>query len=102
LTIPYFRFNSLNPEVTFQNIVTKSAGTGGKFYQSWIAQAAKDSLAKHLFNRFQHRPAEELCDVVNAPFEMNNIAIDSRLASVKQDLKERLLKWMEQQGDKGQ
>jgi len=34
--------------------------------------------------------------------EMNNIAYDSRFASAKQDLKERLLKWTEQQGDKGQ
>ena len=34
--------------------------------------------------------------------EMNNIANDSRLGGVKKDLKIRLLKWMEQQGDKGQ
>lgn len=34
--------------------------------------------------------------------EMNNIANDSQLSSVKKDLKERLLKWMEQQVDKGQ
>ena len=93
---------NLNPEATFQNIVTNSVASGGKFYKSWIDKAATDSLAKHLVFKFAHRPAEELYDVVNDPLEMNNIANDSRLASVKKDLKERLVKWMEQQGDKGQ
>ena len=93
---------NLNPEATFQNIVTNSVASGGKFYKSWIDKAATDSLAKQLVFKFAHRPAEELYDVVNDPLEMNNIANDSRLASVKKDLKERLVKWMEQQGDKGQ
>jgi len=93
---------NLNPEATFQNIVTKSAGSGGKFYQSWIARAAIDSTAKLLVNRFQHRPAEELYDVVKDPLEMNNIADDPAFSRIKKELRNNLLKWMKQQGDKGQ
>jgi uncharacterized sulfatase len=85
------------PRVTERSLILQKS-----FYKSWIARAETDPLAKQLIHRFQHRPAEELYDVVNDPLEMNNIANDSRLASVKLDLKARLLKWMEQQGDKGQ
>lgn len=93
---------NLTPEATFQNIVTSGTGTGGQFYKSWITKAATDSLASHLVYKFQHRPAEELYDVVNDPLEMNNIADDTQYANIKKELKEKLLKWMEQQGDKGQ
>ena len=88
---------NLTPAATFQNGVTNSP-----LFASWIAKAKDDVVARKLVYNFQHRPAEELYDVVNDPLEMNNIANDPRLASVKRDLKDRLLNWMEQQGDKGQ
>ena len=88
---------NLTPETTFQNGVTNS-----QFFKSWIAKAATDTLAKNLVYKFQHRPAEELYDVVNDPLEMNNIADNPRYANIRIELKDKLLKWMEQQGDKGQ
>lgn len=88
---------NLTPEATFQNGVTNSP-----LFASWIARAATDPAAKRLVYNFQHRPAEELYDVIKDPLEMNNIADDPACAAVKKELKEKLLKWMEQQGDKGQ
>lgn len=93
---------NLTPEASFNDIVTNSVGTGGQFYKSWIAKTATDSLAKHLVYSFQHRPAEELYDVVNDPLEMKNIADNPRYTKIKSGLKDKLLKWMKQQGDKGQ
>lgn len=93
---------NLTPEEKFENIVTNSIASGGKFYESWIEKAASDPAAKNLVNKFQHRPAEELYDVVQDPLEMNNIADNPQYSNIKKDLKDRLLKWMEQQGDKGQ
>lgn len=93
---------NLTSEATFENIVTNSVGTGGQFYKSWITKAATDSLAKHLVYKFQHRPAEELYDVVNDPLEMNNIADNPLYTNIRKELKDKLLKWMNQQGDKGQ
>jgi len=93
---------NLTPEETFENIVTNSFDSGGKFYQSWIEKANTDSFAMAMVNRFQHRPAEELYDVVNDPLEQNNIADDPQYSVIRKELKVNLLKWMKQQGDKGQ
>jgi N-sulfoglucosamine sulfohydrolase len=88
---------NLTPEATFKNGTTNS-----DVFKSWIAKAATDPLAKKLVYNFEHRPAEELYDVVKDPFEMNNLADAPALTSIKKELKEKLMKWMEQQGDKGQ
>lgn len=88
---------NLTPEATFQNGVTDSP-----LFESWIAKAKNDSTAKKLAYKFQHRPAEELYDVVRDPLEMNNIADDPAFSKIKKDLRNNLLKWMKQQGDKGQ
>lgn len=90
---------NLTPEATFQNALTESKS---KVFKSWIAKAAIDSMAKNLAYKYQHRPAEELYDLKSDPYEMFNIANDSRFVSVKNELKDKLMKWMEQQGDKGQ
>lgn len=93
---------NLTPEASFQNIVTNSFASGGTFYKSWITRAATDSVAKNLVSKFQHRPAEELYDIVTDPLEMNNIADNPQYSNIKKDLNNRLLMWMEQQGDRGQ
>lgn len=93
---------NLTPEQTFENIVTNSFASGGKFYKSWIEKANIDSFAKTIVERFQHRPAEELYDVVNDPLELNNIVNYPQYSAIRKKLKNKLLRWMEQQGDKGQ
>jgi uncharacterized sulfatase len=92
---------NLTPEATFQNniIVDNNKNT---VFKSWEVKGITDSLAKDLTYRYQHRPAEELYDVVNDPFEMNNIAENPKYSTVKEELKNKLLKWMNQQGDEGQ
>lgn len=92
---------NLTPEATFQNNMT---GDDSKsiVFKSWIAKASDDTFARHLVERYQHRPEDELYDIVNDPFEMNNLAYDPQHAKIKKALKKKLLKWMEEQGDKGQ
>ena len=53
-------------------------------------------------NRYQYRPAEELYDILNDPFEFNNLAEQKNLKPVKHDLRLRLFRWMAEQGDLGQ
>ena len=52
-------------------------------------------------NKYQHRPAEELYDVANDPFCLNNLIEDPRLAELKVELSRKLDEWMKSQGDKG-
>jgi uncharacterized sulfatase len=92
---------NLTPEATFANNVTNQKGAWSKFWGTWTERAATDASAKTLVNRYQHRPAEELYEVSTDPFEMNNLADDPALAGVKSALREKLLAWMESQGDQG-
>ena len=88
---------NFTPEMRFQNACTSSS-----IFKSWQAKAVTDAHAAELVHRYQHRPGEELYRVTDDPFEMTNLASDPQLAGVKEDLRKRLLAWMEATGDKGQ
>jgi uncharacterized sulfatase len=95
---------NLSPDVKFENILTrqdkkKQAGT---VYDSWRKKAQSDADAADKIRRYENRPAEELYDVVKDKYEWNNLADDPKYAKVKSQLKAKLYKWMDQQGDKGQ
>lgn len=89
---------NLNPDATFYNIVTKPGG----LWAEWSEKAAAgDAHAKAMTWRYQHRPAEELYDVVKDPHCLHDLADKPELADVKRELSEQLDKWMTSQGDKG-
>ncbi|SHF67692.1 uncharacterized sulfatase [Mariniphaga anaerophila] len=92
---------NLTPEATFQNNVIADDNKN-RVFKSWLTKGAVDAGARELAYKYQHRPAEELYLLDVDPFEMNNVADDEKYADVKKDLRERLLHWMEEQGDKGQ
>lgn len=48
---------------------------------------------------FEKRPAEELYDVKNDPFNLRNLANDEKMAGTKKQLQQRLQQWMEQTKD---
>lgn len=88
---------NLTPEATFQNTATRT-----NWWKSWESKAQTDDFARKQVEHYQHRPQEELYDVKNDPYEMNNLAQDKKYARTKKQLKNELFKWMESQGDKGQ
>ncbi len=54
-----------------------------------------------LFNlSFGQRLEEELYDVVNDPYQLNNLAANPELTSLKAEMKAKLLEWMESTGDR--
>ncbi len=88
---------NLTPEVTFRN-----ACTNAKVFQSWKAVVQNDQDAADKVRRYQHRPAEELFDMNQDPYEWSNLADDPKHAQIKADLKRQLAAWMSDQGDLGQ
>ncbi len=88
---------NLTPEETFTNLCVKS-----DIFQSWQVKAQTDPAAAERVRRYQHRPGEELYDIVNDPYEWNNLADDPKHAKTKADLRARLEAWMKSQGDQGQ
>jgi uncharacterized sulfatase len=88
---------NLTPEVRFQNACTKSS-----IFKSWEAKAGTDPEAAEKVRRYRHRPAVELFDTINDPYEWNNLSGKPEYAVVQNELKQRLAGWMASQGDKGQ
>ncbi len=73
----------------------------GEPIHSWQEDAKHDpKLAARVAWLF-NRPAEELYDLENDPYEMNNLAADSQLETIKTRLQEQLDQWIAQQGDEG-
>lgn len=50
-------------------------------------------------DKHKDSPEEELYDTLNDPFEMNNLAKDSKYSSLKSELNATLFSWMESQND---
>ena len=67
----------------------------------WFEAAKTDGFAKETTQRYQWRPKEELYDIEADPHEMNNLAGEKKLQAVQKDLRLRLLRWMDEQGDLG-
>ncbi|MEQ9408516.1 MAG: sulfatase [Fuerstiella sp.] len=93
---------NLHPEVTFTNAVTRTDRSEEGIWGSWMAQAAEgDQHAVAMTRKYQHRPDEELYDVVNDPHCLQNLADDPKLAPVMAELSAELDAWMTSQGDHG-
>jgi uncharacterized sulfatase len=88
---------NLKHDQLFTNACTKSP----EFLSMVAAAEAGNDSARRAVERYQRRPAVELYDVVNDPFEMNNLANDPSQSETIAALRERLEAWMLSQGDKG-
>jgi len=90
---------NLMSENKFQNVVTDEDRSG--FWQSWVRDAAAGERAARLVKRYRQRPVEELYDLRQDPWEMNNLAAEAQYRGIKTTLLKKLDAWMAQQGDKG-
>ncbi len=96
----YRYIKNLTPGVKFDCVSTRKKDV---VWASWQKEAQEgNKFAKERIKLYRNRPAEELYDIVNDPFQMNNLASNPKYTSIKNEMKDKLEKWMEQQGDKGQ
>jgi uncharacterized sulfatase len=98
-TKQYRYIRNLMPDATFKNITTTPKDV---VWKSWKAAARRDVFAAQRVRDYQHRPAEELYDIVNDPYELKNLADNPDYAVIQKELSVALEQWMLQQGDKGQ
>jgi len=90
---------NLNHTVAFHNVLIERNTEG--YWNSWVEKAKTDPQAAKLVRWYQHRPAEELYDVVNDPHELNNLADDPAHRELMDSLRGKLQAWMKRQGDRG-
>lgn len=67
---------------------------------AWKAHAENEEQRQWV-ERYKNRPAEELYDIVNDPYELHNLAANPKFDKVKEELRIKLENWMKQQGDEG-
>jgi uncharacterized sulfatase len=75
--------------------------SGDNMWNSWLQTAQTNEYAKFLTERFMKRPAIEFYDLVEDPWELNNIAALPEYEEIIETMKAELKRWMEQQGDRG-
>ena len=96
---------NLHPEFAFHTHVDlaprdEKPGYWGGYWSSWTNAARTNAHAAAVMKRYHQRPAEELYDLRNDPFETNNLAADPRHAERAKALRAGLDEWMHAQGDK--
>ena len=87
---------NLNADATFKN-----TEVNGQVFQSWVRKGETDTFAREQVMRYQHRPAIELYDLQNDPYELTNLAAQPEQKSNLARLRAALDAWMQQQGDEG-
>ncbi|WP_051238738.1 sulfatase family protein [Gaetbulibacter saemankumensis] len=92
----YLYIRNLNAEANFYNTVTVRS----KIYKAWLTNAESTDKEQWV-KRYQKRPFEELYDIENDPFALNDIADSVGVKKIKDVLSKELDNWMAQQGDKG-
>lgn len=93
---------NLHPERTFTTHITgckRPSPHHLPFWATWVAKAKTDKQAARIVHDYMHRPAEELYDLTQDPYERNNLAADPEHAELLRSLQKRLTQWRKQQGD---
>ncbi len=93
---------NLAPDTEHHTHVDLAQGEDGKgYWASWPRKAATNAAAAAIIKSYHTRPAEELYDVVNDPWELKNLAGDPAQAQRLAQFRAELDAWMKEQGDQG-
>jgi arylsulfatase A-like enzyme len=99
-TAQYKYILNLKPDDRFKTHISDGTEPDGKgYWQSWLNLAKSDPHAAALIQRFSHRPAEELYDIVEDPYEQHNLAADPSHGATLTELREKLKQWRIAQGE---
>jgi N-sulfoglucosamine sulfohydrolase len=92
---------NFSPDTTFTTHITgcKSGPHYLPHWDFWIEKVKTDTEAKNIVEKYQHRPKEELYDIVKDPFEMNNLAGNPELSKLLRSFRKQLAQWSITQGD---
>lgn len=96
---------NLTPQNEFQCGINKSEEKDNDMF-GWIGVAKGNSssaeFAQKQIYRFRHRPAEELYDLKNDPYSLNNLINNPKYKGIIRQMRIKLKKWMKEQEDEGE
>ncbi len=91
---------NLAPQLTYTTHITNAKPEDGRdYWESWVEKAKTDKKAAALVHSYQHRPAEELYDLQNDPYELTNLAARPENKQQLASFQEKMVQWMEEQND---
>ena len=73
--------------------------TSGDYFKQWTERAKSDEHAARVVASHHGRPEYELYDLQQDPYEQNNLAGQTSLGKVQEELTAELKAWIESQGD---
>jgi uncharacterized sulfatase len=104
-TREYKYIMNLASDSLFQNIIThgrsNDTADASPVWSSWLRLAENDGSAAERVRLYRKRPAEELYNLSEDPWELKNLAGDPQHAALKEKFRKELEKWMLEQGDQG-
>jgi len=89
---------NFHPGFRFLSHVTKNTGDSG-YWDSWLDSAVSDATAKAIVKAYQARPAAELYQTTQDPWERDNLAADPHHAERLDHLSAKLDSWMAETKD---
>jgi len=92
---------NLTPEADYYEKHMMNVKDKNSVWVSWLKSAEQNESAKYTVKRFVKRPAVELYNLINDPWELNNLANDTQYAKKIAKMKSKLEEWMKEQGDTG-
>ena len=92
---------NLSPERLYIEKHVMGATADNPYWLSWVWASEANPRAYDLVERYLRRPAEELYDTEQDPYEMKNLADDAQAAQVRATLSAALDRWMKEQDDPG-
>ncbi len=101
-----FRYirNLLPDEIYIEKHLMGTRGSGAlnnPYWSTWVFESGQTEKAETLVKRYMKRPAEQLYRTSEDPFELTDLAGDSRYAAIKAELSRELDLWMFDQQDPG-
>lgn len=90
---------NLHPEYRFTSHVTHDR-PDSRYWDAWIKKAATDPAARNKVIKYQRRPAEELYQTNDDPYEQKNLVDDPQRANILASLRKQLNQWMHDTDDK--
>ncbi|WP_166825275.1 sulfatase family protein [Thalassoroseus pseudoceratinae] len=94
--------NLLPDEIYIERHLMGGGRLNNPYWATWVgANPVQRPDVYELTRRYIRRPAEELYDTANDPFEMKNLIDSSELSTTRDTLRAELDSWMKSLGDPG-
>lgn len=92
---------NLTPDSTYYIKYMMNTQREDLAWTTWVAKAANSDKDRKLVKRIANRPAIEFYDIVNDPYELENLALKPDYKPLIKKYELQLTQWMKEQGDTG-